>query len=133
VSKNQNLISLNEYAKIHGIAQVTVRARAARGSYRTAHKIGNSWVIDKNETHVDHRRKGSPPMGLKQELPASTNEWIRTADRPPEPGQEVLAWEKNPNTGEYSRVVRKYDPELYLPYWNDISHWQALPPPPTET
>ena len=57
MSKSEDLISLAEYAQIHGIDPATVRQRALRGSYKTARKIGRNWVIDKNEPHLDHRVK----------------------------------------------------------------------------
>ena len=57
MSNKEELISLAEYAEIHGIDPATVRQRALRGSYQSARKIGRNWVIDKNEPHVDHRVK----------------------------------------------------------------------------
>ena len=59
MSNKEELISLAEYAQIHGIDPSTVRQRVLRGSYQTARKIGRNWVIDKNEPHVDHRVKGN--------------------------------------------------------------------------
>ena len=53
----EELISLTEYAQLNGIDPATVRQRALRGAYKTARKIGRNWVIDKNESHVDHRIK----------------------------------------------------------------------------
>lgn len=61
-----NLISLAEYAKIHGIEHNTARKRAARGAYKTAVKIGHHWVIDKNEPHVDHRVSSGKYIGTKK-------------------------------------------------------------------
>ena len=52
-----NLISLAEYAEIHGVTPDTVRQRANRGVFKTARKIGRNWVIDKNEPYIDNRRK----------------------------------------------------------------------------
>ena len=57
--RNEELISLAEYARLIGIDLSTVRQRAIRGAYQTARKIGRNWVIDKNELHVDHRVKSS--------------------------------------------------------------------------
>jgi len=51
------LISLAEYAKIHGIHQDTVRQKCIRGGYKTALKIGRNWVIDSEEPHTDNRIK----------------------------------------------------------------------------
>lgn len=50
-------ISLAEYAKMHGKAQITVNQMANRGGFKTAHKIGRNWVIDKNEPYPDRRVK----------------------------------------------------------------------------
>ena len=49
------IISLAEYAEINGIEHNTARKRAARGAYKTAVKIGRNWLIDRNESHGDHR------------------------------------------------------------------------------
>lgn len=56
-ASESELVSLAEYAKMKGIHPDTVRQRALRGVYHTAKKIGRTWVIDKNEPHVDHRVK----------------------------------------------------------------------------
>ena len=53
--RNEELVSLAEYARLNGIDPATVRQRVNRGAYRSARKIGRNWVIDKNEPHVDHR------------------------------------------------------------------------------
>lgn len=50
-----NLISLMEYAELHGVKGATVRQRAIDGKYKTARKIGRNWVIDRNEPHIDGR------------------------------------------------------------------------------
>jgi hypothetical protein len=53
------LISLVEYAKLHGKEESTVRRKAIRGGFKTAQKIGRNWVIDKDEPYIDYRRKRS--------------------------------------------------------------------------
>lgn len=53
----QNLISLAEYAELHGVTHDTIRQRANRGVFKTARKIGRNWVIDKNEPYIDNRKK----------------------------------------------------------------------------
>ncbi len=53
----EELISLAEYAKLHGVTPDTVRQRANRGVFKTARKIGRNWVIDKNEPYIDNRKK----------------------------------------------------------------------------
>jgi len=52
-----NLISLTEYAKMHGKETSTVRQKALRGGFKTARKIGRNWVIDRNEPYADGREK----------------------------------------------------------------------------
>jgi len=52
----KELISLAEYAALHGVHQDTVRQKILRGNLM-AKKIGRNWVIDKNEPYVDKRRK----------------------------------------------------------------------------
>ena len=51
------LISLTEYAKIHGRDPSTCRQMAIRGGFQTARKIGRNWVIDDQEKYPDHRKK----------------------------------------------------------------------------
>lgn len=52
-----SLISLAEYAKLHGRDAATVRQRVLRGSFKTAQKIGRNWVIDSDEPYNDKRHK----------------------------------------------------------------------------
>ena len=52
----EELISLAEYAELHGVHQDTVRQKILRGNLN-AKKIGRNWVIDKNEPYVDNRKK----------------------------------------------------------------------------
>ncbi len=52
-----NLISLAEYAKIHGVDPATIKQGCQRGRYKTARKIAGRWLIDENEPHIDGRRK----------------------------------------------------------------------------
>lgn len=58
-TKISNLISLAEYAKMHGKEESSVRKMALRGGFKTARKIGRNWVIDKNEPYIDRRKKQS--------------------------------------------------------------------------
>ncbi|WP_155522643.1 hypothetical protein [Anaerosacchariphilus polymeriproducens] len=53
----EELIPLADYARMHGITTATARQRAARGSFKTARKMGRDWVIDKNEPYIDNRKK----------------------------------------------------------------------------
>lgn len=50
------LISLAEYAKLHGVTQDAIRHRVHRGALK-AKKIGRNWVIDKDEPYIDDRIK----------------------------------------------------------------------------
>lgn len=65
------LISLAEYAEMHGVKQDTVRQKVLRG-YLKAEKIGRNWVIDRDTPYIDNRMKGekgsfSNPIRLKME------------------------------------------------------------------
>lgn len=51
------LISLAEYAKMHGRSHISARQMAQRGGFATAQKIGRNWVIDDEEPYPDHRIK----------------------------------------------------------------------------
>ena len=51
------LISLAEYAEIHGRDPATVRQMALRGGFQTARKIGRNWVIEDYEAYPAHRKK----------------------------------------------------------------------------
>lgn len=51
------LISLAEYAEIHGRDPATIRQMALRGGFQTARKIGRNWVIEDSEEYPDHRKK----------------------------------------------------------------------------
>lgn len=49
------LISIAEYARKHGKSPVSARQKAARGGFKTAQKIGKTWVIDADEPYTDGR------------------------------------------------------------------------------
>lgn len=53
----KDYVTLKEWAQAHGISPDTARQRALRGAFTTAEKIGDLWVIKKDEPLVDHRRK----------------------------------------------------------------------------
>jgi len=50
------LISLAEYAEIHGKSNAAARQHALSGKLKTARKIGHNWVIDQNEPWPKDRR-----------------------------------------------------------------------------
>ena len=63
---SEDLISLMEFAEMHGIEGATARQNALRGKYKTARKIGRNWVIDKNEPVIDNRIKSGKYVGTKK-------------------------------------------------------------------
>ena len=56
------LISLTDYAKIHGRSGDTVRRLAECGALQTAKKIGRNWVVDGDEEYPVKKRKTNKPM-----------------------------------------------------------------------
>lgn len=54
-SDADDLITLNEYAQLLGKDPANMRRRAASGGFRSARKVGNVWMIDRNEPFVDGR------------------------------------------------------------------------------
>lgn len=69
---SEELVSLTEYAKMHGLARDTVVQRAKRGSYKTARKVGATYVIDKNEPHIDNRLKSGKYVGWRENTSKKT-------------------------------------------------------------
>ena len=59
------LISLAEYAALHGKAQISARKLAQRGRFETAKKIGRNWVIDDAEPWPDKRVKTGKYIGWR--------------------------------------------------------------------
>ena len=49
------LITLKEYCLRNGKNDKTARQRAARGSFKTAQKIGRDWFIEEDEQWIDNR------------------------------------------------------------------------------
>lgn len=62
------LISIAEYAKMHGVEPNTVRKKILRGGYKTAVKIGRNWVISRNEPYTDKRKKEAGRMKTAKNL-----------------------------------------------------------------
>ena len=50
------IISLTEYAKIHGKSPDTIRRMAENGLLRTARKVGRNWTVDENESYPVAKR-----------------------------------------------------------------------------
>ncbi|PXY87344.1 hypothetical protein DKK68_06180 [Bifidobacterium asteroides] len=51
------MITIKEYAAMHGRAEVTARQMARRGGLRTARKQGRDWMVDSEEPYPDRRRR----------------------------------------------------------------------------
>jgi hypothetical protein len=60
------LISIAEYAALHGKAAKTVQQKAQRGGFKTAQKIGRNWVIDSEEPYTDGRLKSGNYVGWRK-------------------------------------------------------------------
>jgi hypothetical protein len=50
-----NLVSIAEYAQLHGVTADTVRQRILRGQHPEAVKIGRNWCIPKDAPYIDGR------------------------------------------------------------------------------
>lgn len=61
-----NLISLAEYAEMHGVKQATIRQKVLRGKLEAC-KIGRNWVIDKDTPYVDNRIKSGNYKNWRKE------------------------------------------------------------------
>ena len=59
------LITIKEYAERNGLLHDNVRHKCARGTYKTAQKIGRDWLIDENEPDADRRVKSGKYVGKK--------------------------------------------------------------------
>lgn len=59
------LILLKEYAKRLGKNHVVVLQKAARGTFKTARKIGRQWFIDEDEPYLDARVKTGNYVGFR--------------------------------------------------------------------
>lgn len=53
-SADEDLISVKEYAEMHGVSPDSVRQKILRGNLK-AEKIGRNWCIDRNTPYVDNR------------------------------------------------------------------------------
>ena len=51
------MITIAEYAAMHGRAEVSARQMASRGGLRTARKKGRNWMVDSEEPYPDRRRR----------------------------------------------------------------------------
>lgn len=69
------------------------------------------------------------------------SKWISVKDKLPQDGEDVLCIQKDSdlplmaNFNQSSFEVKKYPcprDRVLIAYWNDITHWQPLPLPPTK-
>ncbi len=60
------LITLKEYCLKHNKNHCTARQRAARGSFKTAQKIGRDWFIEEDEPWIDNRADGNSKHSNKK-------------------------------------------------------------------
>jgi DNA (cytosine-5)-methyltransferase 1 len=51
------LVSLSEYAKLHGKSSDTLRRMAEKGVFKSARKIGRNWVVNGNEVYPVKKRE----------------------------------------------------------------------------
>lgn len=67
-----------------------------------------------------------------EEAPAvdAAPEWISVKDRLPDSEMDILVYEKNIGPYGMSMSVISYDPKMFDPYWNNVTHWMPLPEPP---
>jgi len=57
MARIEDLVSLSEYASIHGMPTDTVKSARRQGRFKSAVKIGRNWCVDKNEILTDKRVK----------------------------------------------------------------------------
>ena len=55
---DNNLITIKDYAKMHGIEPATVRQRIMRGVMTGAVKLANAWFVPRDLPLTDNRRCG---------------------------------------------------------------------------
>lgn len=60
------LISLVEYAAMHGKNRTSAVRMANRGGFNTARKIGRNWVIESSEPWPDRRVKSGKYIGWRK-------------------------------------------------------------------
>ncbi|MCL2277190.1 MAG: DNA cytosine methyltransferase [Treponema sp.] len=58
------LVSLSEYAEIHGRSSDTLRRLAENGNLKTARKIGRNWVVNNKEVYPVKKRKSKETLSV---------------------------------------------------------------------
>lgn len=61
-----DLVSLSEYAEMHGKAPKSVHDMVQRGGLNTAVKIGRNWLVNRSEPYPDRRVKLGSIVGSKR-------------------------------------------------------------------
>ena len=56
--------------------------------------------------------------------------WAPITEDKPKAGEEVLVWVKCPQTPGMHMDIYTYDPDLYQPQWDLVTHWLPRPEPP---
>lgn len=59
------LISIKDYAALHGRATISVQQKARRGGFKTAVKKGRDWFIDSDEPYIDNRHGPETSLGTR--------------------------------------------------------------------
>jgi len=59
------LISIKDYAALHGRATISVQQKARRGGFKTAVKKGRDWFIDSDEPYTDNRHGPETSLGTR--------------------------------------------------------------------
>lgn len=60
------LITIAEYARLHGRSVVSVRQKCQRGGFETARKLGRDWFIDSDEPYPDNRIRSGKYVGWRK-------------------------------------------------------------------
>jgi len=58
------LVSLTEYARLHGKSSDTLRRMAEKGILKTARKIGRNWVVNRKEVYPVKKRENKEPLSV---------------------------------------------------------------------
>lgn len=93
-----SLISLPEYAAKIGRDKSNIAAKARRGDFKTAVKIGRNWLIDENEPYP-MRRPGIQPDNKTYDLVYTFSDWVNGSGystRNVEYGSDTVTTTKTP-------------------------------------
>lgn len=54
---DKKILTIKEYANLHGVTDATVRQKILRGNLPQAYKIGSTWAIPADTEYTDNRKK----------------------------------------------------------------------------